>query len=107
MHFLILQVMLVMLTLVSATPIYDLPRDDKTSSTQSAANPIAQQYPNVVTGTINGTVAVVPIPYPLARSIIPSKYGILKTAYESLLPGFPRNSYPVSLPGSFVPLEGI
>jgi hypothetical protein len=61
----------------------------------SSSNPIATQYPNNVTGTINGTIAVVPIPYKLARSIIPPQYSILREAYECQLPGFPRGSYPV------------
>jgi len=38
---------------------------------------------------------VVPIPYDLARSLVPAQYGILKGAYESLLPGFPEGFYPV------------
>jgi hypothetical protein len=66
------------------------------SSTESSPNPIASQYPNDVTGTLNGTIAVVPIPYGIARQVIPSKYNILTAAYESLLPGFPANSYPAS-----------
>jgi hypothetical protein len=65
------------------------------SSSESSPNPIASLYPFNVTGTINSTISVVPIPYKLARSIIPSQYGILTKAYEELLPGFPPNSYPV------------
>lgn len=67
------------------------------SNSDASPNPIASKYPSKPTGIINGTVAVVPISYDLARSIIPSKYGILTSAYESLLPNFPKNSYPVSL----------
>lgn len=63
---------------------------------ESASNPIAEQYSNDVTGTLNSTIAVVPISYTLARSIIPARYGILKNAYQSLLPGFPKDKYPVS-----------
>jgi hypothetical protein len=68
------------------------------SSTDSGSspNPIATQYPNNTTGTTNGTITVIPIPYALARSIIPAKYGILRKAYEELLPGFPADSYPVT-----------
>ncbi|KFZ18836.1 hypothetical protein V501_00990 [Pseudogymnoascus sp. VKM F-4519 (FW-2642)] len=61
----------------------------------SAPNPIGTLYPTDVTGTINGTIAVVPIPYSLARELIPSQYGILKKAYKSALPGFPRDMYPL------------
>jgi len=66
------------------------------TSSQSSPNPIADQYPLSITGTINATIAVIPIPYSLARSIIPSQWGILKNAYQSLLPGFPTDKYPVS-----------
>jgi len=72
-----------------------IPTQVRDVGSESSPNPIAALYPNNVTGTINSTIAVVPIPYHLARSIIPAKYRILKTAYESLLPGFPKDSYPV------------
>lgn len=62
----------------------------------SSPNPIGTLYPTSVTGTLNGTIAVVPIPYSLARELIPSQYGILKNAYKSALPGFPHDMYPVS-----------
>lgn len=62
----------------------------------SLPNPIGTLYPDAVTGTINGTIAVVPIPYALARALIPSQYGILKKAYKAALPGFPHDMYPVS-----------
>jgi cellobiose-specific phosphotransferase system component IIC len=65
------------------------------SSSKSSPNPIASLYPYNVTGTINSTISVVPIPYKLARSIIPSQHGILTKAYDELLPGFPPDSYPV------------
>ncbi|KFY29153.1 hypothetical protein V493_02513 [Pseudogymnoascus sp. VKM F-4281 (FW-2241)] len=61
----------------------------------SLPNPIGTLYPNSVTGTLNGTFAVVPIPYSLARELIPSQYGILKKAYKSVLPGFPPHMYPL------------
>ena len=81
-----------LLALASALSV---PRQVKISSAESAPNPIAQTYPNNVTGTINGTIAVVPIPYSLARSLIPAKYGILKSAYKKLLPNLPEDQYPV------------
>lgn len=65
------------------------------SRSESSPNPISSLYPNNVTGTINSTLSVVPIPYTLARSIIPAQYGILTKAYHSLLKGFPADSYPV------------
>jgi hypothetical protein len=65
------------------------------TTVESSPNPIASEYPGNVTGTINGTIAVVPIPYEEARRIIPSYYGILTHQYESILPGFPAGKYPL------------
>lgn len=61
----------------------------------SQSNPIASQYPGKSTGTINGTVTIIPIPYSEARSIIPSQYPILKNAYKQLMPGLGAGMYPV------------
>jgi hypothetical protein len=68
------------------------------NSKESSPNPIASIYPTTPTGTVNGTLAIVPIPYQLAREIIPARYRVLNGAYKSLLPGFPAGKYPVSLP---------
>lgn len=57
-------------------------------------NPIASIYPNNATGTLNGTVAVLPISLKLARQLIPPQYGILEHAYRALLPSFPKGMYP-------------
>ena len=96
MRFLVLPVLCILCSIASASFIFGL---RSRSESESSPNPIKQLYPwNTVTGTINGTVSVVPIPYELARSIIPAKYNILSSAYESLLPGFPADSYPVSIP---------
>ncbi|ORY17523.1 hypothetical protein BCR34DRAFT_596992 [Clohesyomyces aquaticus] len=57
-------------------------------------NPIASIYPSNATGTLNGTVAIIPISLELARQIIPPQYGILEHAYRSLLPSFPQGMYP-------------
>lgn len=65
--------------------------------TYDRPNPIASIYPNNATGTLNGTVAVIPIPLDLARSIIPPQYRILEHAYRSLLPSFPEGMYPAVL----------
>jgi hypothetical protein len=63
----------------------------------SQPNPIASQYPGNITGTVNATLVLLPIPFSLARSIIPAKYAILKDAYRSLLPNFPEDQYPAML----------
>jgi hypothetical protein len=76
--------------LYNAHDLSDLP-----TTVECSPNPIATLYPGSVTGTINGTIAVVPIPYLEARSIIPSQYGILTHQYESILPGFPAGHYPL------------
>ena len=63
--------------------------------TQSQPNPIAAQYPTVGTGTANGTIAIIPIPYSTARSIVPSQYPILTNAYHNLMPRLRKDQYPV------------
>ncbi|KAJ4349354.1 uncharacterized protein N0V89_007968 [Didymosphaeria variabile] len=63
-------------------------------TTVDQPNPIASLYPNNATGTLNGTVAVIPISLKLARQLIPPQYGILEHAYRALLPNFPRGMYP-------------
>lgn len=64
-------------------------------------NPIASTYADNTTGTINGTLAVVPISLELARSIIPPKWAILEHAYRELLPDFPQGMYPAIVQGVF------
>lgn len=58
-------------------------------------NPLAQQYPYMVTGTLNGTTLIVPIPISQARELIPPEYAIVESAYRSLLPAFPKDMYPM------------
>lgn len=65
--------------------------------TNDQPNPIASLYPMNATGTLNGTVAVIPIPLKLARQLIPSQYGILEHAYRALHPLFPEGMYPAVL----------
>ncbi|KAL5385304.1 hypothetical protein DPSP01_004763 [Paraphaeosphaeria sporulosa] len=60
-------------------------------------NPITEDYPKDVTGVINGTTAIVPIPYAVARSIVPSKYPILTAAYEQVFPTLGDGLYPAVL----------
>ena len=68
-----------------------------TCVTESQPNPIAQQYPNNVTGTVNGTVIVLPIPYSIARSAVPAQYPILTKQYQKWLPWLGQDMYPVVL----------
>ncbi|MCJ1382166.1 hypothetical protein MMC17_005278 [Xylographa soralifera] len=79
---------------VTAAPVTSLSAMSLSCQTQSQPNPIAAEYPTLTTGTINGTVAVLPIEYTLARSIIPPQYPILK-GYKQLLPGFAADKYPL------------
>jgi hypothetical protein len=69
----------------------------QTCTSQSQPNPLASKYPTDVTGTLNGTISILPLPMALARSIIPSKYTILTEGYRSLLPEFPKDMYPAIL----------
>ena len=65
--------------------------------TQDQPNPIFNQYPNNVTGALNTTLAIVPIPLALAREIIPPQYAILVNAYRTLMPDFPVDMYPAMI----------
>jgi hypothetical protein len=65
--------------------------------TSSLPNPIASQYYANITGTINGTLAVLPIPYAMARRIIPAQYEILTHQYRNMMPDLPRDMYPALL----------
>ena len=70
-----------------------------TSTTNnSQPNPIAKTFPNMTTGTINGSFVVLPLDYSVARAIIPRKYGILKHSIKAVLPFFPEDKYPVNKP---------
>ncbi|KAM7187504.1 hypothetical protein V8F20_010953 [Naviculisporaceae sp. PSN 640] len=68
-----------------------------TCVSRSQPNPIAQQYPDVPTGTLNATLAILPISLEAARKIIPSKWKILTKPYRALLPNLPADKYPVFL----------
>jgi hypothetical protein len=65
-----------------------------TCQTHDQPNPIAAMYPNNATGTLNGTIAILPISLDLARSVIPPQYRILEHAYRAILPSFPKDMYP-------------
>jgi hypothetical protein len=65
--------------------------------TMDQPNPIAALYPMNATGTLNGTISVIPISLQLARELIPSQYRILEHAYRAILPGFPKGMYPAVL----------
>lgn len=64
-------------------------------TTHDQPNPIASVYPYNVTGVLNVTLAIVPIPLADARAIIPSQYTILESAYRIALPSFPEGMYPL------------
>ncbi|RYP40633.1 hypothetical protein DL769_011736 [Monosporascus sp. CRB-8-3] len=67
--------------------------------TQCSANPHALDYPNFISGNLNGTTLIVPIPLTTARDVIPSEYGIMEHAYRALLPTFPEGMYPMMAVG--------
>jgi hypothetical protein len=80
-----------LLSVVAQEPAQDV------CQTHDLPNPIASLYPNNATGTLNGTVVLIPISLELARSIIPPQYRILEHAYRALLPSFPEGMYPAVL----------
>lgn len=95
-HFLALATLLVSSLLFSiAAQQDDAAAAACTGTTASQPNPIAQQYPDVPTGTFNTTLAIVPIPLATARQLIPPQFAILEGAYRALLPSFPADMYPV------------
>ena len=65
------------------------------SHTQS--NPIARIYPNDATCVIKGTTAIVPIPYDVARQIVPAQYAILTSAYREVFPSLSPGLFPAVL----------
>lgn len=84
----ILSTLAVCLGLVSAT---------LTCKSESQPNPIAASSGLNITGTINGTLAVLPIPLAQAQSIVGSKYTIQTAVYRSLIPSLPEDTYPALL----------
>lgn len=68
------------------------------TTNNSQPNPIANTFPNMTTGTINGSFVVLPLDYNIARAIIPSQYGILRQSIKAVLPFFPKDKYPVRIP---------
>ncbi|KAH8772535.1 hypothetical protein F5883DRAFT_414427 [Diaporthe sp. PMI_573] len=80
-------------TLVLSSVLLSISAQD-TCTTSSQPNPIAQQYPDAPTGTLNTTMAIVPIPLDTARRIIPPQHAILEGAYRALMPDFPADMYP-------------
>ncbi|KAF2849572.1 hypothetical protein T440DRAFT_130179 [Plenodomus tracheiphilus IPT5] len=78
----------------SSTAIETPVADGVLCQSQDSPNPIASIYPNNATGTLNGTIAVLPISLKLARQLIPAKYKIMEHAYRDLLPKFPKDMYP-------------
>jgi hypothetical protein len=65
------------------------------SESLSDPNPIGALYPLSLTGTTNGTIALLPIPLDLARSIIPRKWSLRHEAIQKVLPRFAVSMYPV------------
>ncbi|KAJ1329760.1 hypothetical protein MN608_06496 [Microdochium nivale] len=66
-----------------------------TCVTDSSKNPISQLWPNDISGNLNGTTMIVPIPLAEARRAIPQEYGILENAWREWLPDFPAGMYPM------------
>ncbi|KAF3008297.1 hypothetical protein E8E14_005078 [Neopestalotiopsis sp. 37M] len=65
-----------------------------TSTSVDQPNPIAQMYPDLISGNLNGTTMIIPIAIALAQSLVP-EYSILESGYMSLLPTFPQGMYPL------------
>lgn len=87
-----------LLALISTVLASDAPQECRTSS---LGNPIASRFYANITGTINGTLAILPIPYSMARRIIPSQYDILTDQYRAIMPDLPKDMYPALLQAVF------
>lgn len=83
------------------TALVSADKTPQTCQTSSSPNPIAAQYFANITGTLNGTLAILPIPLSQARRIIPSQYEILTEQYQALLPDLPKDTYPALLQAVF------
>lgn len=70
-----------------------------TCTPESQPNPIAGTKFKLdpITGTANGTLAIVLIPIDEALKIIGSKYTIQTGAYRELVPAMPKDAYPAFL----------
>ncbi|ETS86058.1 hypothetical protein PFICI_04083 [Pestalotiopsis fici W106-1] len=64
------------------------------SASVDQPNPIAQMYPDLISGNLNGTTMIIPIAIAQAQSLVP-EYPILESVYTSLLPTFPAGMYPL------------
>jgi len=80
--------------LAAATPAN--PSQPGVCVSQSQPNPIAAQFPHLTTGTVNGTLAILPVSYALARSLVPAQYPLLDS-YKRWLPNFPQGMFPVRI----------
>lgn len=81
-------------SLLHAAAVLPLFAAAQTCVVESLPDPLVNtSYP--FTGTVNGTVVILPISYKLARSIIPAEFPILTMQIEAWLPWFPKDQYPV------------
>ena len=65
------------------------------SQSESLPNPIAQDYPDQITGTINASYFVIPISYEEARAVVPVKYNILTHQIKKVWKEYGKHKYPV------------
>ncbi|OJD29550.1 isoflavone reductase family protein [Diplodia corticola] len=79
---------------IATTLCFGLAGASLTCSSESQPNPIPTAGGTNPSGTINGTLAVLPIPLSEAQRIVGDKYTIQTAAYRELLPSFPADMYP-------------
>jgi len=68
---------------------------------EGSPNPISSSYPNDVSGNLNGTAMIVPIPLAQARAAVPAEYGLLESQWRRWLPEFPEGMYPMLAVGVY------
>lgn len=64
-------------------------------------NPISSNHPADISGNLNGTAMIVPIPLSQARAAVPAEYGLLESQWRRWLPDFPQGMYPMLAVGVY------
>ncbi|KAI0135797.1 hypothetical protein F4814DRAFT_37394 [Daldinia grandis] len=95
LHTVLSLILTLYITQVASSLQRAIPLSHEACVSQDFPNQHAQQYPTFVSGNLNGTILIVPIPLDIVRQVIPYEYGILEEAYRTLLPSFPDGMYPM------------
>lgn len=70
--------------------------------TQTEYNPIAEEYPNAITGVMNGTFSLTFIPRETADSLLPKGYKFLDDLYQGGVEMSPEDLFPVLVKAVYI-----